>query len=162
MVEGDEALGRAPDCVAWLRGASPCHVAAHPHAPTPRQSSPTSRSTRGGRGEVIAGELGTDTKPMRAVMHRLIDNRKVRTMATGGRCSNIPPEDQARSLAHAAILAGEPRGEEGTEAGLGMRIQMQLVARLPAEVSESLLRQGGTGSLQALPTTVKGSGHECS
>lgn len=33
----------------------------------------------GSRGEQIAAELGTDTKAMRPVMHRLIDERKVKT-----------------------------------------------------------------------------------
>ncbi len=33
----------------------------------------------GARGEVIAAALGTDTKSMRPVMHRLIDDRKVKT-----------------------------------------------------------------------------------
>jgi hypothetical protein len=33
----------------------------------------------GSRGEQIAAELGTDTKTMRPVMHRLIDERKVKT-----------------------------------------------------------------------------------
>lgn len=33
----------------------------------------------GARGEVIAAALGTDTKTMRPVMHRLIDDRKVKT-----------------------------------------------------------------------------------
>lgn len=33
----------------------------------------------GARGEVIAQALGTDTKSMRPVMHRLIDDRKVKT-----------------------------------------------------------------------------------
>lgn len=33
----------------------------------------------GARGETIAAALGTDTKSMRPVMHRLIDDRKVKT-----------------------------------------------------------------------------------
>lgn len=33
----------------------------------------------GSRGEQIAAELGTDTKAMRPVMHRLIEERKVKT-----------------------------------------------------------------------------------